>query len=391
MSSNGGSGSRSAVVTQTAAPVVLVKSPQVINKPDNIFISQLPPRNIINSKRNINIHNNNAHTKLHTLSSHNRYPFFRNTNFQPVESSYYFVPKSPPKPPMDPVHYTTNFNAENPEVKPIPEIPPHKPVRFPQLQESEKELPIVKRLDIPSHTTTTQTTSTTSTSTTTTTTTTSTSTTTTTTTTSTSSTTTLPPLLPAFHPDYKPTPLTLQSVTETEIKRSSVARENVPRFKHSARYQESLGPYQSVYNQLLPAFHPDYKRPERYNTAFRPSESIVNYVTPSSTFSPRQSQSRVGVSTTESLSPLIKTTKLLYSSLGMNDTTRDKDVDLENDLKTLELAESSVTEERESETLKVHNPEEMYQHNNETDIEGSSDIEYEDENATDMPLTYLVP
>ena len=75
----------------------------------------------------------------------------------------------------------------------------------------------------------------------------------------------------------------------------------------------------------------------------------------------------------------------------MNDTTRNKDVDLENDLKTLELAESSVAEERESETVKVHNPEEMYQQNNETDIEGSSDIEYEDENATDMPLTYLVP
>ena len=90
--------------------------------------------------------------------------------------------------------------------------------------------------------------------------------------------TTLAPLLPAFHPDYKP-PVGLKEIIEKEIATVTSAKKSheVPRFKHAASYDNSLKSYEHFYEMLLPAYHSDQSenRDESSDQGFSQSESSI--------------------------------------------------------------------------------------------------------------------
>ena len=392
--------------TEPPVPVVLVRSPQYntsdADNGDSLFTNGVQP-NIHNPKRNsLHEHVQSQHNPLnvaHHYPSHNKSPFFLGNNFQAIETAHYFVPKLQPKayvqlPPNPPYHsppqYSTNFLTSHPDIKSFPysySFPGQKPIRFPatpisqlprkskfvavskeestniqepgptKIHEPKSESltmnpdPIVRkkvkltkirkpklaklREKEPKS--------------------------------SPSNVTTLPPLLPAFHPDYRPpTPamVTLEDVTEAEIGIGASGNlGNVPRFKHSALYSESLKPYKDTYNNLLPAFDPDFKKSRHsaiegellpaFHKDFKSTNKFLNFVTPlpddKSDFEDGglNDTSQENVSQVflphhnSSFHPLMSMTQILYS---INKSTEIEDNNGSSEMEEMEIRENIAEE-----------------------------------------------
>jgi len=372
-------------LSEPPVPIVLVRSPQAntsaaADNGDSLFTNGVQP-NIYNPKRNTLLHAtvNMQNVTNHHYPSHNKSPFFLDNNFQAIETAHYFVPKLPPKASyVQQLHpsphyysspqYSTNFLTRHPDIKTFPysysAFPGQKPIRFPapmvqQLQRQPKLVNIslketkeiqpsspskfkdtkpesltfdpvtivprkIKLTKIrkpklaklkqketrPS--TAVQNAS------------------------ESGVVTTLPPLLPAFHPDYRsPALVTLEEVTEAEIdiKNDKDPMENVPRFKHSASFSDSLKPYKETYNHLLPAFDPDFKKGRHsslegellpaFQENFSSAEKFLNFVTPlpddKIEFEGLKISSQEDISQVflphhnSSFHPLMSMTKILYS------------------------------------------------------------------------------
>ena len=102
--------------------------------------------NINNPKRNtlqqqtVNLQNSPLHVPNH-YPSHNKGPFFLGNNFQAIETTHYLVPKLQPEtyvrqlyPYYGPPQYSTNFLTSHPDTKTFPYsyvFPGQKPIRFP--------------------------------------------------------------------------------------------------------------------------------------------------------------------------------------------------------------------------------------------------------------------
>ena len=115
---------------------------------DSLFTNGVQP-NIYNPKRNTLLHatDNMQNVANHHYPSHNKSPFFLDNNFQAIETAHYFVPKLPPKASYvqqlhpspnyySPHQYTTNFLTRHPDIKTFPYsysavFPGQKPIRFP--------------------------------------------------------------------------------------------------------------------------------------------------------------------------------------------------------------------------------------------------------------------
>ena len=276
-------------IVSPAVPVVLVRSPHSRSYPsttDKLFISELPQPGVINSKRNIS-------PVLPATSNHdhNRHPYFLNDNFHAIETAHYIIPKPPPraarasiksfaKPSNDNNYasprYTTNFLNQNKDAQSLPPQHKNKPVRFPITSRTQSivDKGVQATTESPSFRSSTSPISSS---------------------TPSLSGTTLPPLLPAFHPDYNPpksveldtelqSHLHLEQVTEEEIKSTTERRSglgNVPRFKHSVIYQPTTTDLSD--NDLLPAFHPQFKlrqQNQKTGNSSQKSRNFINYVTP---------------------------------------------------------------------------------------------------------------
>ena len=144
----------------------------------------------------------------------------------------------------------------------------------------------------------------------------------------------------------------------------------MPRYKHSASFtnSEALKPYQNIYTNLLPAFHPDFQSERRrhdrplpllpaFHKDYVPSR---NYVTPlpvekQKHYINADNVDKVGeephsltaksddsgmIDNGDSHNPLLSMTKMLYS---MNKTS-DNEVDVDDDgnMEDLEMADVDV-------------------------------------------------
>ena len=391
-------------LSEPPVPIVLVRSPQHntsdADNGDSLFINGVQA-SIYNPKRNI-LHGNNVHMQnkplhvAHHYPSHNKGPVFLGNNFQAIETAHYFVPKLQPKAYVQlhhrpqyysPPQYSTNFLTSHPDIKTFPysyTFPEQKPIRFPattvpklprqpksvaaskkeepsptKINEQKSETltlgvdPIVQRKvkltkirkpklaklsqneSKPSqHTVVKNETGSGS-------------------LTTNPLVTTLPPLLPAFHPDYRPPVadpalVTLEDVTEAEIDTATENQnplENVPRFKHSALYSESLKPYKDTYNNLLPAFDPEFKKGRHssikgellpaFHKDFKSAKKFLNFVTP---LPDDTSEFKSGLNETSeddisqvflphhnsSFHPVMSMTQILYSMNKSTETEEDK-------------------------------------------------------------------
>ena len=148
---------------------------------------------------------------------------------------------------------------------------------------------------------------------------------------------------------------------------------HLPRYKHSASFtnSEALKPYQNIYTNLLPAFHPDFQSERRrhdrplpllpaFHKDYVPSR---NYVTPlpvekQKHYINADNVDKVGeepdsltaksddggmIDNESGLNPLLSMTKMLYS---MNNTSDNEvDVDDGGNMDDLEMADINGNEE----------------------------------------------
>ena len=194
----------------------------------------------------------------------------------------------------------------------------------------------------------------------------------------------------------------MQDITETELREvnhQQKLEDIVPRFKHSAKYSELLNPYKNVYHQLLPAFHPNFKRKKHLEPQkLKTSNSIINYVTPLS--SEKTTTSEVQVSTEKILklsedlmNPSISVTKMLVSTLVTAQDNVNGDVD--EDLMAMEISEHGRLQLKvggeEEEEVKESSKEELLsrvENSSESEVDGSGD----EETSTDVPnINQLLP
>ena len=165
--------------------------------------------------------------------------------------------------------------------------------------------------------------------------------------------------------------------------RSQPGVAHVPRYKHSASFtnSEALKPYQNIYTNLLPAFHPDFQSERRrhdrplpllpaFHKDYVPSR---NYVTPLPVEKQKHhinadNVDKVGeepdsltaksddsgmIDNGGGLNPLLSMTKMLYS---MNKTS-DNEVDVDDDGNMEDLEMADVVIEGNEENMEESNTE----------------------------------
>lgn len=133
--------------------------------------------------------------------------------------------------------------------------------------------------------------------------------------------------------------------------------ENVPRFKHSASFSDSLKPYKETYNHLLPAFDPDFKKGRHsslegellpaFHENFSSAKKFLNFVTPlpddKIEFEGLKESSQEDISQVvlphhnSSFHPLMSMTQILYS---MNKSSEYEDKRGSTEMENMEIRDN---------------------------------------------------